>query len=223
MDCLIAFDLDGTLLDTPAAIVEAFTSTFASIGVPVRDTPAVRATIGLPLERAFATLIEVPAEDELVRQAVAAYQTLFRQLILPRAGTLVFPGVVDGLAALRDRGAILAVATSKFSASAEAILVAAGLREWFHLVVGADQVHQPKPHPEMAHLIMRRTGVPAGRAVMVGDTTHDLLMARAAQMRSIAVTYGVHDVARLATGEPTWFADTFDGVRERVQNELMQN
>jgi phosphoglycolate phosphatase len=59
---------------------------------------------------------------------------------------------------------------------------------------------------------MRRAGVPADRAVMVGDTTHDLLMAKAAGMRSIAVTYGVHNVRELLSGDPTWLADTFDDV-----------
>jgi phosphoglycolate phosphatase len=83
-------------------------------------------------------------------------------------------------------------------------------------VVGADQVTHPKPHPESGQMVLRELGVPAERAVMVGDTTHDLLMARACGMRSIAVTYGVHSVHELRTADPTWLVDTFDDVLVRL-------
>jgi phosphoglycolate phosphatase len=150
-----------------------------------------------------------------------SYQALFKELVLPRAQSLVFPGVAQGLAALRGQGIALAVATSKFYASADALLTAAGLRDHFTVVVGADQVTEPKPHPEIGLLIMDRLGVPAERAVMVGDTTHDLRMARAAGMRSIAVTYGVHGVHELRSSEPTWVADTFDDVMSCVAQSLL--
>jgi len=214
MTYVVAFDLDGTLIDTPRAIVETFTASFAAIGVAGQEAAAIRATIGLPLERAFSMLMALPADDDGVLRAVAQYQILFKELVLPRATALVFPGVADGLAALRELGCTLAVATSKFYASADALLTAAGLRDQFALVVGADQVSRPKPDPETGLLILRSLGVPAERAVMVGDTTHDLLMAKAAGMRSVAVTYGVHSLQELKTSDPTWIADTFDDVLE---------
>jgi phosphoglycolate phosphatase len=217
MTYVVAFDLDGTLVDTPRAIAETFTAVFSAIGAEPRDAAAIRATIGLPLERAFSTLLGVALEDDRVAYAVKRYQALFRELILPRAGALVFPGVVDGLEALRDEGHALAVATSKWYASADALLTAAGLRDAFAVVVGADQVTHPKPHPEMAHAIMRRLGVSSERAVMVGDTTHDLLMARAAGMSSVAVTYGVHSAQELSSADPTWMADTFDDALDRIR------
>lgn len=212
MPQLAVFDLDGTLVDTPRAIVETFTATFTSLGVEEPDPGAVRATIGLPLEQAFGQLRNLPPEHEQVTRGVRQYQIHFKELILPRAPELLFPGVADGLDTLRHQGILLAVATSKFHASADALLKAAGLRDHFAEVVGADQVTHPKPHPESGLLILETLGVPAGQAVMVGDTTHDLRMAQAAGMRSIAVTYGIHGVAELATAEPTWTADTFDEV-----------
>jgi phosphoglycolate phosphatase len=212
MTYAVIFDLDGTLVDTPRAIVETFAAAFAAMGVPARDAAAVRATIGLPLEHAFSTLLEVPPGDERVADGVRHYQVSFRELILPRAEALVFPGVVAGLSTLRSQGFVLAVATSKYYASADALLTAAGLRDSFSVVVGADQVTRPKPDPELGLLAMARVGAPADRAVMVGDTTHDLLMAKAAGMRSIAVTYGVHSEQELLSGDPTWLADTFDDV-----------
>ncbi|MFC9843889.1 HAD family hydrolase [Streptomyces sp. NPDC060223] len=209
---LAVFDLDGTLVDTPRAIVETFSATFGSLGVAVPDASDIRATIGLPLEQGFGRLLGLATDHELVTRGVGQYQVHFKELVLPRAPELLFTGVVEGLDTLRDRGVTLAVATSKFHASADALLTAAGLRDHFALVVGADEVTHPKPHPESGRLVLDTLGIPAERAVMVGDTTHDLKMANAAGLRSIAVTYGIHDAAELATAEPTWIVDTFDEV-----------
>lgn len=211
------FDLDGTLVDTPRAIVEGFTAAFARMGMEARDPAAIAATIGLPLEQAFSALLGLPLDDVRVAEGVSEYRVQFQERILPRAGGLVFPGVSEGLGALSGRGLALAVATSKLHASADALLRAAGLRDRFDLVVGTDQVTRAKPHPEMLELIVRTLGVPPERAVVVGDTTHDLLMARAAGMRSVAVTYGVHGLDELMSAEPTWVADTFDDAVQRIQ------
>jgi phosphoglycolate phosphatase len=216
MSAVAVFDLDGTLIDTPRGIVDTFTAAFAAMGLDTPDPAEVRATIGLPLEQAFGKLMGVTPDDERVAEGIRQYQRKFRDIVLPRAVELLFPGVADGLAALRDQGMPLAVATSKFYASADALLTAAALRDLFDVVVGADQVTRPKPHPESGQMVLRELGVPAERAVMVGDTTHDLLMARACGMRSIAVTYGVHSVHELRTADPTWLVDTFDDVLVRL-------
>jgi phosphoglycolate phosphatase len=218
---LAVFDLDGTLVDTPRAIVETFSAAFASLGEPVPDPAAIRATIGIPLERAFGSLWGIDPEDPYVRRGVEQYQLHFRELILPRAAELLYPGVESGLRRLHARGVGLAVATNKFHASADALLRAAGLRELFAQVVGADDVSNHKPHPESGLLILRTLDVPADRAVMVGDTTHDLLMASAAGLRSVAVTYGIHSPEELATAAPTWTAHTFEEVVAHLEAALL--
>ncbi|MBB6439501.1 HAD family hydrolase [Streptomyces candidus] len=218
---LAVFDLDGTLVDTPRAIVETFSAAFASLGEPVPDSAAIRATIGIPLERAFGSLLGVDPEDPYVRRGIEQYQLHFRELILPRASELLYPGVEPGLRRLHAQGVALAVATNKFHASADALLRAAGLRELFAQVVGADDVSNHKPHPESGLLILRTLDIPADRAVMVGDTTHDLLMANAAGLRSVAVTYGIHSPEELATAAPTWTAHTFDEVVTHLEAVLL--
>jgi phosphoglycolate phosphatase len=216
----VLLDLDGTLLDTPAGIVRAFTAALADMSAPAADPLAIRATIGLPLPVAFARLLGVEADDPLVAAGVGHYQRCFREIVLPGAADLVFPGVLDGLTRLREAGYLLAVATSKFYASADVVLVAAGLRAEFDEVLGADQVSNPKPHPEMAFALLDRLGSRPADAVMVGDTSHDLLMARAAGLRSVAVTYGVHSVAELTAAEPTWLVDSFGEVVQRIELAL---
>lgn len=209
---LVVFDLDGTLVDTPSGIVTAFGATFDSVGVGPASPGDIRATIGLPLAQAFATLIEVPESNPLVARCVATYQVLFAEIVLPTARSLVFPGVSAGLAALRQHGLVLAVATSKFLANADALLVAAELRPLFSLVVGADQVSRPKPSPDIAEYVLNSLDVAPSCALMVGDTTHDIGMANAAGMRSIAVSYGVHSRDALAACGPTWASDNFAAV-----------
>jgi phosphoglycolate phosphatase len=206
------FDLDGTLLDTPRAIVATFTAVLTELGRPAPDPGAVRATVGMPLDRAFRQLgagCDAPS-------AVETYLALFRETVVPRGRELVFPGVESGLIALRDAGVPLAVATSKFVANARALLGSAGLLDLFAVVTGADQVSRPKPDPEMGWLVLDRLGVDPADAVMVGDTTHDVLMARAAGMPCIGVSYGVHDVGLLTGAGATWIAHSFDDVVRRI-------
>jgi len=196
------FDLDGTLINTPQGIVETFIATLRLMKFNVADASAIRATIGLPLEKAFSKLMEIELPDERVGNAVKNYQSLFRDIVLPKAKSLIYPGVEQGLHRLKEDGFLLAIATSKVFKSAEALVKASGLWEYFDFVVGADQVTLPKPHPEMGFLVMNTLGVSSQHAVMVGDTTHDLFMARDAGMRSIAVTYGIHDLVTLQQFPP---------------------
>ncbi|QDX31772.1 HAD family hydrolase [Dickeya poaceiphila] len=212
MKPLIIFDLDGTLVDTPSGIVSAFITALRDLGMPCEDSHAIRATIGLPLENAFGQILSLPVEDKRVTEAVRQYQAVFREQVLPQAPGLVFPGVVDGLTLLKRQGYTLAVATSKVFVSARALLEAAGLWPFFDLVVGADMVTHPKPHPEMGLLAMSRLGAEAATTAMVGDTTHDLLMAKQAGMVAIAVTWGVHNSDQLKAAEPQVIVDTFSEV-----------
>ncbi|MGW4213082.1 HAD family hydrolase [Lentzea sp. NPDC004789] len=217
MNRCVIFDLDGTLVDTPRGIVTTFAAVFAQLDLPTVDSSSIRATIGLPLPAAFAKVLGTAQDEPVVARCVELYQPTFRRIVLPVATQLVFPGVFDGLRTLREDGFLLAVATSKFIVNAEALLVAAGLREEFSVVVGADQVAKPKPDPESGFVVLQRLGVSPANAIMVGDTTHDVLMAHGAGMSSIGVTYGVHSVDQLLTAGPTWLVDSFAGVVATVR------
>jgi phosphoglycolate phosphatase len=217
MTRLAIFDLDGTLIDTPSAIVDTFNAVFAWLGMSAPPRTTIRATIGLPLATAFSQLMDAAPDHACVAQAVGRYHELFQLMVLPRAQEDVFPGVEAGLGRLRDQDFLLAVATSKSQVNADALLGAAGLGIFFNVVVGADRVARPKPDPETGKLILSLFGATAEQAVMVGDTTHDLLMAKAMGMRSIAVTYGIHDRVELAFGEPICMTDTFDQVVATIE------
>ncbi|MET9227246.1 HAD family hydrolase [Lentzea sp. NPDC003310] len=211
------FDLDGTLIDTPRGLVTTFAAVFAQLDLPTVDSATIRGTIGLPLPSAFAKLLGVPEDDPVVTSCAGLYRPTFRRVVLPAATQLVFRGVYDGLRSLREDGFVLAVATNRLIAQAEELLTAAGLRDEFAVVVGSDQVAKPKPDPESGLVVLRRLGVSAQDAVMVGDTTYDIGMAHGAGMASVAVTYGVHGVDQLLGAEPTWLVDSFAGVVAAVR------
>ena len=204
------FDLDGTLVDTPGVIVEtALAALRGTGGLAMPEPQAIRATIGLPLTVAFSGLLGLSVESAEVQAVVAEYRRLWRANVIPRSAELLYPGVAEGVQVLRDLGLRLAVATSKIQNGAVAQLAAAGIARHFDVIAGYDAVERPKPDPQLALYVLERLGVRPDAAIVVGDTTHDLLMARGAGLRAIAVTYGAHDGPTLATESPAFVAHDF--------------
>ncbi|KDM93309.1 HAD family hydrolase [Photobacterium galatheae] len=218
---VIMFDLDGTLFDTERAIVEAFDATFSACNDTTRPSPAnIRATIGMPLEKAFATLTDQSSEAAGVAALCKEYQQQFRQTILPKAESLLFPGVTSGLSVLKNLGYQLAVTTNKFARSANPLLEAAGIANFFDIVVCADEVTEKKPAPESGEKILSYYGTTANNALMVGDTTHDILMANHLGCDTIAVNYGIHSEQELQTANPRWIVAHFDDVVETATSHF---
>ncbi|MFI8417099.1 HAD family hydrolase [Serratia sp. NPDC078593] len=210
---VIMFDLDGTLFDTATAIVSAFRATFQQLQLPQpAHDEQIRETIGLPLESAFMQLLPPEAAPQAVNDCVAEYLRQFQTLILPMAPSLLFPGVASGLAQLKQSGFRLAVTTNKFARSANALLAAAGIATLFDVVVCADQVANKKPAPESGDRILAHYRAKAEHAVMVGDTTHDILMAHQVGCPAIAVDYGIQNREVLAAAEPQVIFSTFSDV-----------
>ena len=205
----VIFDLDGTLVDTPKVIVATALQALRLQPRALPEPQAIRATIGLPLTVAFSGLLGLPEGSPEVEEVVQEYRRLWRANIVPRSAELLYPGVAEGVQLLRDLGLRLAVATSKVRSGAVAQLEAAGIAPHFQVVAGYDSVERPKPDPQMALYVLGQLGSSPSSTVMVGDTTHDLLMAHGAGLRAVAVTYGAHDEATLRTESPEWVAKDF--------------
>lgn len=203
----VLLDLDGTLVDTPQAIVEVTQRTLRELNLPPADPQAIKDGIGLPLPVALGELIgkgPVGAAD-----AVEVYRRVWRAEINPRLPHLLYPGVLDGLGRLKSAGLKLGVVTGKAQDGADSTVDKSGLRPLIDAVLGYTSVANPKPAPDIALLALQLLGEPPERAVVVGDSTHDLQMARAAGVRSIAVTYGALPEAALRAEDPTWLAGSF--------------
>jgi phosphoglycolate phosphatase len=198
MTRLVIFDVDGTLVDSQAEILTAMGAAFAAESLPMPPRAAVLAIVGLSLPQAFARLC--PAEtmarhDRLTVAYKAAYNDR-RTRMGGAAGGPLFPGAREVLAALVAMGIVLAVATGKSRRGLDAVLGGHGLSAMFASTQVADD-HPSKPHPAMILAALAETGIPAARTVMIGDTTFDMDMGRAAGVRTVAVSWGYHPVASL--------------------------
>jgi phosphoglycolate phosphatase len=207
----VLFDLDGTLADTPQAIATILTKVLADRGA--QSAPeAVRACVGMPLERSLAGLLGLPPEHPEVAAAAADYQQRFRDHLLSGPGDLCYPGVAGGLRRLAAAGLLLGVATSKPRRAAERMLGLMGVADLFRAVAGDDTVRRGKPDPEMALHVAEQLGVPPRECVVVGDGLADVGMGRAAGMPVIGVSYGVADGPQLSAAGARHIAASFDEV-----------
>ncbi len=189
-------DLDGTLVDTPNAIATITAQILTEMGRPAPEAE-IRATVGKPLDRNFAQLLRVPAEHQDVADAISLYRERFGQHVRRQGRALLYPGVAEGLAELKERGLLLAIATSKVYEAAVKTVTATGIAELFDVIAGHDSVERGKPEPDMAVYAAGKLGVPVAACVGVGDGVGDMQMGRAAGMSNIGVTYGVATEAEL--------------------------
>ena len=206
----VLFDLDGTLVDTPQAIVDVTQGTLAALGRPPADAQAIRDGIGLPLPVALGQLLGTGVAG--AADAVEIYRVLWRAQVTPRLKTLVYPGVYEGMQELKSRGLRLAVVTGKAQEGADGTVDGAGLRAYIEVALGYTSVPNPKPAPDLALEAMKRLQLPPDAGIVVGDAVHDLEMARRAGMRSVAVTYGAQPESALRVAQPTHIAHTFPEV-----------
>lgn len=198
---LIVFDWDGTLMDSTPTIIAAIQSACRDLGLPVPPDEAAAWVIGLSLQDALMAAVPTLAQDQ-----VQAFVARYRFHYLTRDPQLrLFAGAEQMLARLAERGARLAVATGKSRVGLERALDATGIRRYFDATRCADETFS-KPNPAMLFEIMRELGADPASAVMVGDTSHDLQMARNAGIHGVGVTYGAHAVDELAGCAPQTLA-----------------
>lgn len=207
---LLIFDWDGTLMDSIARIVNCFGNACADAGLPVPPESAMRHVIGLGLSEAVDMLL--PGVDNALRERVVArYREHF--LHIDQTAMPLFSGVRAGLEELVSSGYLLAVATGKSRRGLDRVLQETGMSSLFVATRCADEALS-KPHPKMLHDLLDYTGLSSEHALMVGDTTYDLQMARTAAMDSLAVSYGVHSRETLLAHAPRACLDSFDEVRQ---------
>ncbi len=194
---LIVFDWDGTLLDSAAGIVESIQLASREMGLPVPDEERARHVIGLGLHDSLR--IAVP---ELPVESYGEFAALYRKNFLAREESMrLFEGVPELLASLRRREHLLAVATGKSRRGLQRALEASELGAHFSASRCGDETH-PKPHPAMLLELMQLLSVDPTQVLMVGDTSHDLQMARNAGVDALGVTYGAHPESALQALEP---------------------
>ncbi len=189
---LAIFDCDGTLVDSQAAICAAMADCFAASGLPEPSQEATRRVVGLSLVEAVARL-HPDGADDLHRVMAQDYKRAFQRR--RGAGLVIeplFDGIVDAITAIRADGWLLGVATGKSDRGLGFCLDHHGIADRFLTLQTADR-HPSKPHPSMIAQAMADAGAAPETTVMIGDTSFDIAMAKAAGATAIGVAWGYHD------------------------------
>lgn len=192
---LIVFDVDGTLIDSVALIVQTITNAFEAVGEPVPTETAIRGISGITAREAMA-LLAPAATPERVDQILESYRTHYHGGAGVTAEPL-FAGALAALDRLQQRpDTILAVATGKGYRGAVTLLERHAILDRFHSVETPDH-NRGKPDPQMIETAMEKAGARRSETVMIGDTVHDMRMAKAAGVHAIGVAWGYHEVTEL--------------------------
>lgn len=207
---LAIFDCDGTLVDSQANICRAMEMAFAAEGLGHPDHHRVRQIVGLSLVEAMRVMLP-EAEPQFHVVLADRYKNAFHEL--RGNGSLQHEPLYDGLAELLDRldrhGWMLAVATGKSDRGLDLCLTHHGIKHRFVSLQTADR-HPSKPHPSMIYQALADAGADPQAAVMIGDTSYDMAMGVAANVRAIGVDWGYHDASELESAGADSIAYSMD-------------
>ncbi|WP_406870770.1 HAD-IA family hydrolase [Thioclava sp. 'Guangxiensis'] len=192
---LAIFDVDGTISDSQHHITHAMALGFEAVGLTPLPASEVLSIVGLSLPEALMRLL--PDAPQATRDAVVeGYKASYKSARAASPAPL-YPGAKDLLDRLQAReDTVLAVATGKSRRGLRALVKHHGLERHFVSLQCADD-HPSKPHPAMVQAALEETGMEAAQAVMIGDTSYDIEMGRAAGLRTIGVAWGYHPLDAL--------------------------
>jgi phosphoglycolate phosphatase len=205
---LIVFDWDGTLIDSAGSIVECIQGAARDMGLEVPGREQASHVIGLGLHDSLRHAVPGLAPERYFE-----FADHYRRHFLARQDSmLLFAGIRELLEGLHSSRA-LAIATGKSRRGLDRALDAEGLRQYFAASRCADETH-PKPHPAMLLELINELKTEPARTLMIGDTSHDLDMAKAAGVDALAVTYGAHPEQGLRACGPLECLSSVGSLRE---------
>ena len=219
---LIIFDCDGTIVDSQAGIVLSMDHAFRSLHMTPPSRAQTLSVVGLSLPEAFSVLAP-EAEYETRRDLAERYKSAFRDLNHdPADSDGLFPDakiVIDALALRTDL--VLGIATGKSRRGVERLIETEGWHGVFQTIQTADE-HPSKPHPSMIHRAMAETGIGPEATIMVGDTTYDIGMARAAGVGALGVTWGYHHRDELDEAGAHAIIEAYAALPDAIAEMLVQ-
>lgn len=192
----VIFDLDGTLLDTVPDLHAAVCAMLADLGRPMLSEEAIRCYVGRGIanlvKRSLADSLDAAEDDSPApADALASFRRHYARENGRRAQ--LFPGVLEGLQAIRAQGLPMAVATNKSDAFTRPLLEMTGLADYFSVVVSGDSLPKHKPDPMSLVWTCGRLGVSPADTLFIGDSVNDFLAARAACCRVFLLPYGYNE------------------------------
>jgi pyrophosphatase PpaX len=199
----ILFDLDGTLIDSVRLILDSYHHTLAQHGIPARSDEAWLKGVGTPLTVQFAEWRESPEKLEALIATYREYNLKHHDRMVT-----VYPGVLEAIREIKAAGRQTGLVTSKNRQGALRGLKLVGLEALMDVLVCADEVANPKPHPEPVEKAVALLGATHSTTVYVGDSVHDLHSGRAAGVKTAAVLWGPFGREYLESASPDYWLET---------------
>ena len=204
---LVIFDLDGTLVDSRRDIAVSVNHMLSCYGLPTLPLETIETYVGSGAEN----LVRGSMGEASSRFDIPAAVKTFRAHYIDHCldNTRAFPGIAELLPWLKGKGIALAVVTNKPSSMTCRILEGLGLRGYFDVLLGGDDVDVMKPDPGSARLVFQKTGGRPETTLMVGDSGIDVRFARAVGMKCVIVGYGgISDAAEVKGAGADWVCET---------------
>lgn len=198
----VLFDLDGTLIDSVRLILDSYHHTLATHGLPPRSDEEWLRGVGTPLAVQFAEWQDDPVRLEALIATYRRYNLEHHDRMVT-----VYPGVTDAVRAIREAGVATGLVTSKNRMGALRGLALARLEAMMDVLVCADEVANPKPHPEPVEKAVALLGADPATTVFVGDSIHDMRSGRAAGVRTAAVLWGPFGRSHLEGARPDYWLE----------------
>ena len=197
----VLFDLDGTLIDSVRLILDSYHHTLAAHGIPARTDDEWLRGVGTPLRVQFAPWKEGPGIEAMI--------ATYREYNLKHHDRCVtaYPGVVDAVRAIKAAGMGTGLVTSKNRSGAQRGLRLCGIEALMDVIVGADEVTNPKPHAEPVEKAVALLGADPATTVYVGDSIHDMESGHAAGVRTAGVLWGPFGRADLEPASPDYWLE----------------
>ena len=225
----VAFDLDGTLVDSAPGLTAAVDNALYALELPMAGEERVVTWIGngadVLIQRALtwarqerAALRAAQGKPSVDHDDIpqAEQQAILRKLFdryygeVAEEGSFLFPAVADTLGALHAKGMPLALVTNKPTPFVAPILASLDIAKYFTVVIGGDDVKNKKPHPEPLLLVAEKLGLAPADLLFVGDSRNDIQAAKAAGCSSIGLTYGYNYGEPISLSEPDYIFDQFN-------------
>lgn len=205
---IILFDLDGTIIDSTEAILESFEKAYQSFTKDVPSAESIKSLIGLPLDVMF---VKLGVDESESMAYVTAYKEHYKTIHTEK--TVLLPRVKEAIALAAEHGR-LGVVTTKTSEFSRILLEHFDLMKYFDVLIGREDVENPKPHPEPVERAMNALGYTYGKVTyMIGDTPADMIAAEEADIASIGVLCGYTGKEELAEYADFIAKDAYDAIK----------
>jgi HAD superfamily hydrolase (TIGR01509 family) len=206
---LVIFDFDGTIVDSLPGIIDRIRSIAQEYHLPAALLQEWIEMVGIPLRFQLEKIF--PEQDNSFRDQVKErYLAVYDANLLDT--TPLFPDALQTLNTLRSAGVKMAIVSTKRSIQIKRVIEHLNLRDYFDLIVGAQEVQNCKPDPEGTLICLEKLSVKEKESVVVGDSTYDIEMAQNAGVDAIGVSTGYHTPAVLSRCNPTFIVDRLSAI-----------